>query len=442
MPGSLLGLVLGGVLVTSGCAGTGDEKPSARARPPVQVQVVPATPPPWESAEGPAVAEPREGRRVLFDDPGTAPVLFSQNPELMRAEVASECLAARTIKPRDSLGSLVVGLYLSVVDPAEGTEALIQGECAPTTEIVREMVAKGGEDALAPVIERARALSPPKSQRAIEAAASEGLARYAAARGLDVGLTRGTRRHAMAYHPSAGGGVRIEQSTGQDELLYRQAVPGYGIYTFVLFGAGVERLPEADLARARELLRLIETYAGVGPPEASLPSGEAHVFLVPVDAELGAAPLFSQVAIDLAERMRRSLMQTLPRHGQATLAKRLELGTGPFLVASLAPNLVPRGASTPLLIADLSGLGIEHLYSIVDAFDRPIPVDLSGRTESLIAIQRRLEGVRPAPASGADQVAAAWVFMIGASTQPPLDSAGARPVLGAASRRQAAGAET
>jgi hypothetical protein len=306
---------------------------------------------------------------VLFDDPNAGPILFSQDLDLMRAEVASECLAARGSKSRDILGSLVINLYLSVVDPAEATESLIRGDCASSPDIVREMVAKGGEEVMTPVVERARALSPADARRKIDAAASEGLARYAAARGFDVGPTRGTRGHAMAYYPSAGLAMRLERSSGQDDHLYRRAVSGYGIYTFVLIGGRLEGLPETDRARHRELFRLVETYTGGGGQDDVNPRPDAHVFLIPIDPELGEAPLFSQISADLSDRMRLKLINDLRLRGQAALADRFELGPGPFLIAGLEPNLIPAGLDAPRLMADLSGVGVEHLYDVVDAFD-------------------------------------------------------------------------
>jgi hypothetical protein len=399
----------------------------------------PVRPPPWHSGEvAPATPQrpPSSGSIVLFDDPNAGPILFSQDLELMRAEVASECLAARTSKSRDILGSLVINLYLSVVDPAEATDALIRGDCAPSPDIVREMVAKGGEEVMTPVVERARALSPADARRKIDAAASEGLARYAAARGFDVGPTRGTRGHAMAYYPSAGLGMRLERSSGQDDHLYRRAVSGYGIYTFVLIGGRLERLPETDRARHRELFRLVETYTGVGGQDEVNPRPDAHVFLIPIDPELGEAPLFSQISADLSDRMRLKLINDLRLRGQAVLAERLERSPGPFLIAGLEPNLIPAGLDAPRLMADLSGVGVEHLYDVVDAFDHVIPSDLNGESAGLLAIRDRLSGLLPAGAADPETAATAadvWLFMLEATRDAGAAVAGMHLLLGAAS---------
>jgi hypothetical protein len=298
-----------------------------------------------------------------------------------------------SISTRDGLDALVASLYSSVIDPAEGTEALILGNCAPTADIVREMVAKGGEQVLAPVAERARALSAPRARRAIETAAAAGLTRHLELNGSGSAPTRLARDYAMAYFPSAGSAVRIETSSGVDRL-YRGAVPGFGVYTFVMVGPDVERLAPTDQARHRELFRLVETYAAVGDDADAAPRPDAHVFLIPVDAELGGMPLFNQVAADLSDRMRGQLIEDLRGRGEAGLAARLQKGSGPFLVAGLEPDLLPGGLGAYRLVADLSGLGIEHLYAVVDAFDRGIAPELGGRPESLAAIRDRLQDVR------------------------------------------------
>ncbi|MFB1489409.1 MULTISPECIES: hypothetical protein [unclassified Thiocapsa] len=377
----------------------------------------------------PVETRPSEG--VLFNDPGAPPVLFSQDPEILRAEVAAECLSARSmsITTRDGLDALVASLYSSVIDPAEGTEALILGNCAPTADIVREMVAKGGEQVLAPVVERARALSAPQARREIETSAADGLTRRLELNGLGSAPTRLARDHAMAYFPSAGSAVRIETPSRLDRL-YRRAVPGFGVYTFVMVGPNVERLAEADQARHRELFRLIETYAAVGGDAEAAPRPDAHVFLIPVDAELGGMPLFNQVAADLSDGMRMKLVADLRERGDAGLAVRLQKGSGPFLVAGLEPDLLPGGAGAYRLVADLSGLGIEHLYAVVDAFDRGIGPELGGRPESLAAIRDRLRDVWARQSGDAETVAtteSVWFFMLGGTDE---SGAGAAAVIG------------
>ncbi|WP_296703225.1 hypothetical protein [Thiocapsa sp. UBA6158] len=438
--------LLGLAVSVAGCVGVRPDLPIGAASGPVPSVAEATEPPQWQGVDEtllrearpsdslragplPDAARPTEG--VLFNDPGAPTVLFSQDPEILRAEVAAECLSARSmsISTRDGLDALVASLYSSVIDPAEGTEALILGNCAPPTDIVREMVAKGGEQVLAPVAERARALSAPRARRAIETAAADGLTRHLELNGSGSGPTRLARDHAMAYFPSEGSAVRIETSNGIDRL-YRRAVPGFGLYTFVMVGPNVERLEQTDQARHRELFRLVETYSAVGGDAEAAPRSDVHVFLIPVDAELGGMPLFNQVAADLSDRMRKQLIEDLRGQGEAGLATRLQKGSGPFLVAALEPDLLPGGAGAYRLVADLSGLEIEHLYGVVDAFDRGIGPELAGRPESLGAIRDRLRGVRAPQSGNAGTVTTAesvWFFMLGG---PGESGAGAGAAIG------------
>ena len=435
------------VVCIGGCAGISAEGPSIASISERTGAVADAAgPPPWQTGAGsaaaelppvePALVEPSSDNRVLFDDPGAPPVLFSQDPDTLRAEVASECLAAQSMTMQDPLGALVTSLYLSVIDPAEGTEALILGKCAPVGDIVREMVTKGGEQTRASVVERARALSAPRERGVIAKAAAEGAVRHAELNGLGTGPTRLARHHAMLYFPSGGSAMRIE-STGARDRLYRQAVPGFGIYTFILVGAEIERLAETDQARHRELFRLVETYAAAGGEGDAAPRPDAHVFLLPVDTDLVGMSLFNQVAADLSDRMRLQLIKDLRSRSEASLAARMEKGAGPFLVAGIQPDLLPDGSSVYRLVADLSGIGIEHMYAVVDAFDRGISPELGGRPESLAAIRERLEDVVPkggdqASGGGAANAGPVWLFMLGGTDEARAGAAIGRFVLGVA----------
>jgi hypothetical protein len=421
------------VFWVAGCAGVDQGVTGAVGPGPIPVAADAARPPQWGAGDEVPVAPPSSAPgQVLFDDPGSPPVLFSQNPDVLRAEVAAECRAAESGTPPQWLSSLVVALYLSVVDPAEATEALILGKCATVQDIVREMVARGGETVLAPVVERAHALSSPRSRGTIETAAADGLVKYAERNDLGIGPTRLARDHAMAYFPSLGPTVRIDEQNAP-EPLYRQAIPGYGVYTFVMVGPGYERLPQIDQARHRELFRLIDTYAAVEGQGAAEPRPDAHVFLIPVDSELAHAPLFNQVAADLSDRMRRQLIDALSLRGETTLAGRLENGSGPFLVAGLDPDLIPRGSESYRLVVDLSGVGAEHLYAIVDAFDRGISPDIAGVPDSLIAIRDLLKVAGPGGPDDAAALANAdqpWFFILGGAGDVGAGVLDARPMFG------------
>ncbi|NEX18372.1 MAG: hypothetical protein C1943_17645 [Halochromatium sp.] len=244
--------------------------------------------------------------------------------------------------------------------------------------------------------------------------------------------------YAMAYLPSSSG-VETERANSLAEL-YADARPGYDLYTFVL-GGPVGPQPGTEAAAYDELLRVIETYVLGNPAESGSARGQ-HGFLVQVDPLLDGqfdAGLSSDVGSEaeqasdagsfgasLAERarpglslqMQVALARQLRVLGHVELADRLELSDGPFLVSSLRPALIPMTEQVPLLIVDLHNLGPEYMYSLIDAYDRPIPGDLRGRPESLAAIGRRVQGMFPnrrldtgaePPPSGA------WIWLIGGS---------------------------
>jgi len=221
--------------------------------------------------------------------------------------------------------------------------------------------------------------------------------------------------YGMLYFPSAGQGVQLVTDIVLNRL-YEEALPDYGLYTFVLLGAGFERASGEDLTRHSELFRMIETYV-VTPGTTEGPSTGAHVFLVPIRAGRSpAAPLMDLVAVDLSDLMRRRLGELLRQRGQSRLAARVERGAGPFLVAGLEPSLLPLDGEAPRLVADLSGLGPEHLYGLVDTYDRDIPIELSGRPESLSALRRRLLELslksQSAGGSGREADGKRWIFLI------------------------------
>ncbi|MTW22978.1 hypothetical protein [Allochromatium palmeri] len=219
----------------------------------------------------------------------------------------------------------------------------------------------------------------------------------------------------MLYFPSGEQSVQLVTEIALNRL-YEDALPGYGLYTFVLLGAGFERASGEALARHSELFRMIETYVSTSGGDDG-PSAEAHVFLIPIRAGRSPmSPLMDLAAVDLSDLMRRQLGAFLRQRGQIRLATRVERGAGPFLVTALEPSLLPLDGEAPRLLADLSGLGPEHLYSLVDAYDRDIPPELSGRPESLSALRQRLLDLssksRSASGSGREADDRRWIFLI------------------------------
>lgn len=222
--------------------------------------------------------------------------------------------------------------------------------------------------------------------------------------------------YAMAYVPSSSG-VETERANSLAQL-YADARPGYALYTFVLGGPAGPR-SEAEVAAYHELLRVIETYV-LGEPGASATGPDGHGFLVQVDPAMGSEPNGAELAQraqpGLSLQMQAALARQLRVFGHIELADRLEQSTGPFLVTSLRPALIPMSEQVPLLIIDLHDLGPEYMYSLIDAYDRPIPGDLRGQPESLAAIGRRVQGMFPnrrldsgakPPPSGA------WIWLVG-----------------------------
>jgi hypothetical protein len=337
---------------------------------------------------------------------------YSQDLMVLRHQVVARCAAARDYEEPDSLASLVSDLYLSAVDPASAAEALILGDCGSLEAVVRELVAQGGYQVVGPVTSRASLLGGAGAQRGIEAAVAAGLDR---ARGTPdpspqaPGL--GAATYALAHFSSRSGSASL---AGADALnaLYGNATPGFGLYTFVLLSAGSGTQGAAQQARSRELLRVIETYV---PGEGTgAPGPEVHAFLVAVHPERADLPLGDQTGPELSDPMRRQLALELRGAGLGPLARRLETRPGPFLVSSSEPRLLPGGAGSARLVVDLSGIGNEYLYAVVDAFDRPVP---PGPAVGLDAIRERLLMLPVAP-DGAGAVRDDWVFRVGQPASP------------------------
>lgn len=237
--------------------------------------------------------------------------------------------------------------------------------------------------------------------------------------------------YAMAYFP-APSGVAIERANRLAEL-YADARAGYGLYSFLLGGPSDARMPSA-VAAYGELLRVIDTYVMSDEPSAGDDRAGRHGFLVPVEV-LGAGAegeLYQRVRPRLSTPMQAVLARQLRLFGHVALADRLEQSPGPFLVTSVRPALLPLDARQPLLIVDLQPLGPEYMYSVVDAYDRPIPSATLGRRASLAAIERRLQAIFPSPevdSGAAPAPAEAWIWLL-------PDSAQARAVIPARPRGQ------
>ncbi len=385
------------------------------------------------------------GEALGISEPARAPVPlgeggggftpFSQDLADLRAEVAMICGSARINKEKekDYLPTLVKDLYLSGVDPALATEALIQSDCASLASVVREMIAQGGEESVAAVVGRALFLSGPGAERTIESAASAGLERNLGSYSQIPSsapiapAASGSLSVAMAYFPSRAESPGLATAKAVDTL-YSNATPGYGIYTFVLLGAAFDPTSQPDVSRYAELLRVIETYVLAADQGTRGPSPESHAFLVAVQSGRGDVPLIEQTGPKLSDPMRLELARYLRQQGQTALAGRLDDRPGPFLISSLEPRLMPTSRVSPRLIVDLSTIGPEYMYAVVDAFDQPIPAEQSGRPGSLTPIRDRLLGLfnRRVPEYDLEPtIKDAWVFRLGGpSPGQAADAAG------------------
>lgn len=348
--------------------------------------------------------------------------VYHQDPLRLRREIADVCTRSQAANERHFLRSLVADLYFSGIDPATGTEALVLGECGSLSDILTEMVAQGGPESGDPIRDRAHLIAGSGSgtTRTIDQAVTAGLARYA-----DKPVAESEPppedlpAHGMLYFPSVGEGVRLDTAVALNRL-YQEGIVGYGLYTFVMLGGGSVKASDAT-PRTHELLRVIETYVATTNDDGG-PSAEAHVFLVPINAERLDAPLTEQAAADLSQHMRRQLSDSLRLEGQTKLAARLEQGNGPFLITTLEPRLLFDDPTVPRLVADLSRIGPEHFYAIVDAYDRSLPADLSGRTESLASLYERLHRLlsKSLAVPGAKTTPQpVWVFSLGMPTRTP-----------------------
>ena len=323
------------------------------------------------------------------DDTGGRGGPFSSDISKLHQQVAVACTEGRESEEPEFLRQLVGRLYGSGIDPAAATEALIKSNCASLAEVVREMVAQGGKPAVGPVVDRALFLAGPGAAGLIESAASDGMRTDLG--GVGRGDARGGGASlARAYFPATRGGIL--EIGAKDASAYSAVASGYGVYTFVLPGGGYATLGEEEGARYRELLRVIETYTLSAEAGSRGPGWDTHAFLLPVASESRGEPLIDQIRPGLAGDMRNAFVEHLRFLGRGDLADQLQTAPGPFLISSLQPRLIPAGTadSAARLLLDLSRLGSEYMYAVVDAYDRPVPDEARGRARGLESIRARL----------------------------------------------------
>ncbi len=372
---------------------------------------VPSAAPDWQSTKDLVQSVPSD------DGADAAPAFAANDPSLLNRQVRLRCQEAPSgTSRRDQLRLMVTELYAAGVSPDDATEALIRGDCSGLGAIVREMVEQGGDRVVAPVVDRTLFLMGPGVEGIVEAAASTGLERdLDPAGGTRTASRPSARYYAMAYFPVDGSSAEVQQAASLSQL-YGASDPGYGIYTYILFGAGFDDGGAPNLETYRELLRVIETYVLASDGVDAIPRAQAHSFLVPVHAAHVGESLLEQTGPELSANGRKAYAVYLEGRGQRELARRLLTRPGPFLVSSLEPRLIPSEGSAPRLVVDLSAVGPEYMYSVVDAFDRAIPAGQVGVPESLQPIRTRLMALFPDPILADDNpppTAGDWVFLLG-----------------------------
>ncbi len=427
------GLLLIIVALIAGCAPLPPAAPGASS----QAATTAQSPPSWRSAD------------ELVDFGSQTPPVAASDLDLrldgsdaLRMRLAGRCARSATGSAAGDLGDafvreLVADLYAGGVDPGVASEAMISAGCGEADVIVRELVAQGGDTAALPVVDRAVAAQGPAAFDAMEQAAAEGLRRWRRATGLEAArisapLAGADLSYSMIYFPFGGRGDPVERFSSPAQV-FGSASPVYGIYTFILHGDLDADTAPANIDIYRELLRVIETYVLASEGGNSGGNGDAgrqaHGFLVPVHAQRSGATLLERTGPELSAGMRGDFAAYLRAGGQLELAQRLNRAAGPFLVSSLEPRLVPADPRVPRMLVDLSDIGPEYMYSVVDAYDRPIPADQVGSVESLAAIRARLIDMFPdtaIDASATPPPAGGWVYLFGRRQDAKVRSRAAR----------------
>lgn len=234
---------------------------------------------------------------------------------------------------------------------------------------------------------------------------------------------RRSYRYHMAYYATRARKAPVAVAS-KAQPLYQSAAPGYGLYTFVLIRADFSSLPAVDLERHQELLRVIEHYILAPDSGLASPPPAAHAFLLAVplvgpDSGFGHRTKDFAAAKILSSAMQVDLAAYLCQRNEGVPARRLLSGTGPFLLTSAEPRLVPLANDGDRLLVDLSQVGVEHLYSILDAYDRVEPGDGPEGKGGVAALAKRLKGLFPL-VRGDD-----WVIILstadGGGTSSPAD---------------------
>jgi hypothetical protein len=202
--------------------------------------------------------------------------------------------------------------------------------------------------------------------------------------------------------------------SGAESLRFGADERPISIYTYVLYGAA-EAVSQQQARPWRhtelELLRLIETYVSADAETKAAPGRvkDQHAFLVPVYAGLDSIPLAERSAPELATAARQALAARLDAGDQPALASRLRAAPGPFLISRTSAQLLSPQTDAPLLLTDLSSIGAEYLYPVVDAYDRPVSSASAGSERALSELHQRLAALAAPEGLAASNH---WVYLL------------------------------
>lgn len=361
---------------------------------------------------------PLTNEQVSVDPP--LDVSANLPPDRIQALVRERCAERGSADP-DFLALLVAELYAADVQADAVTEALLRADCASLAAVIRAVVAQGGPEVVGPVVERARTLTGPTYEPVIAAGVLLGLDQNGADR--RAGEREGP--YGMVYFPTRGSGAPLATAPAAASL-YQAATPGYGVYTFVVYGADLAALSAEDRSRYRELLRVIETYV-LDPNGASDDADTvAHAFVIPVEPETSGthlqAPENASRIEALARDMRAALLAHVRARESVARAERLADRPGPFLVSGVEPRLTPTEGDGPRLVVDLSEVGAGYFYAIVDAYDRSAgPEPARDRLESIVGrLQRLFRSHHRSPQTVTSGEWIFWLQPVGADREATL----------------------
>ncbi|WPL16691.1 hypothetical protein Thiowin_01660 [Thiorhodovibrio winogradskyi] len=230
--------------------------------------------------------------------------------------------------------------------------------------------------------------------------------------GRDSFWPHGERGDTLAIFPPLSAAERLRMGSE-----YR---PG-AVHTYVLYGVGDGQGSQQTRPWGHtelELLRLIDTYVistgviSTGEVSSHGESSTRHEFLIPVYAGLESLPLTERSAPELADAAREALAAWLAQRQHLALADRLRSAPGPFLISRTVFDLVP-AQDSDVLLTDLSNMGPEYLYPVVDAYDRRVSEAAAEADAALVELRQRLARLGHSSGNHGDEQ---WLYLLESAT--------------------------